>query len=40
MYYLWDEKDMLPSQFYNLKCGEKLILTAFVETKVENDKVD
>ena len=40
MYYLWSEKGMLPSQFYGLKCGEKLILSAFVERKVEKDKVD
>lgn len=38
MYYLWAVKGMLPSEFYNLKAGEKLILRAFVETKVKNDK--
>lgn len=38
MYYLWAVKGMLPSQFYNLKTGEKVILRAFVETKISNDK--
>lgn len=38
MYYLWAVKGMLPSQFYNLKAGEKVILRAFVEAKIENDR--
>ncbi|MEF2114924.1 MULTISPECIES: hypothetical protein [Clostridium] len=37
MYYLWHEKDMLPSEFYSLKAGDKTILGAFAEIKIKDD---
>lgn len=37
MYYLWKEKGMLPSTFYNLKAGEKVVLRAFSDIKIKDD---
>lgn len=36
MYYCWDKHGMLPSVYYNMDIGERLILKAFFERKMES----
>lgn len=38
MWYLFNEKNISPSQYYNMSEGEKTIITAFVMKNIEERK--
>lgn len=42
MYYLFNEKNILPGQYYNLPYGEKVVVRAFfefdMEQRIESDE--